>query len=544
MFIALLKKCFMSALLACASLIPVAAFAAMSCESLSSLNLPDATVTLAQKVTGGTFTPPNGPAVTDLPAFCRVTITVEPQIKIEVWLPDAWNQRFRAQGGGGYAGSISYDARAFSSGLGVALRAGYATANTDTGHSTPGGSFALNADGTLNWQLIEDFASRSNHEMTKKAKAVIQAYYGTAPTYSYWHGCSTGGRQGLMEAQRFPQDYDGLLIGAPAINWDRFIPGMLWGNIVMQQELGGSISAAKLAAVSNDAITACDAADGITDGVINDPRKCDYDPAASVCKAGDDPTKCLTPQEANAVRKIWNGPTDAKGRRLWFFYERGASLAALPNLSHYSIPADWFSYWLKQDPKFDWRTVRESDFERYFRLSQRKFNEVIGTDESNLQPLRKHGGKMIIWHGEMDARIMPRGTLNYFERVLEDNGGIKHVDSFARLYMAPGIGHCGTGPGPDSFVGRDDLFKAVVNWVENGVAPERIIASRPLPNGTVRSRPLCPYPTTAKWTGTGSTNDAANFVCVDGNHDPNDFKVFGRGADNEGLGGDRKDDDD
>jgi hypothetical protein len=314
------------ALLACASLVPVAVFAAMSCESLTSLNLGDATVTSAQEVTSGTFTPPGSTnPITGLPVFCRVAITVPQAIHIEVWLPKStWNSRYRGEGGGGYAGSISYG------GLATAVKLGYATASTDTGHvSSAGGSFALNADGTLNRQLIEDFASRSLHQMVKKAKAVINAYYGAAPKYSYWNGCSTGGRQGLMAIQRFPEEYDGLLIGAPAINWDRFIPSELWPQIVMNQELGAPIAPSKLSALVTAAINACDAADGVTDGVINDPRKCDYDPAASICKAGGDVTKCLTPQEANAARKIWDGPTDAKGRRLWFGLERGASLAGL-----------------------------------------------------------------------------------------------------------------------------------------------------------------------------------------------------------------------
>jgi hypothetical protein len=514
------------ALLACASLVPVAVFAAMSCESLTSLNLGDATVTSAQEVTSGTFTPPGSTnPITGLPVFCRVAITVPQAIHIEVWLPKStWNSRYRGEGGGGYAGSISYG------GLATAVKLGYATASTDTGHlSSAGGSFALNADGTLNRQLIEDFASRSLHQMVKKAKAVINAYYGAAPKYSYWNGCSTGGRQGLMAIQRFPEEYDGLLIGAPAINWDRFIPSELWPQIVMNQELGAPIAPSKLSALVTAAINACDAADGVTDGVINDPRKCDYDPAASICKAGGDVTKCLTPQEANAARKIWDGPTDAKGRRLWFGLERGASLAGLAGTNPFPIAVDHFRYWIKQNAAFDWHTLGESDFEANFRLSQKKFNDLIGTDEDNLHRFRKSGGKFIMWHGEADQLIFPRGTINYYERVLEDNGGINHVDDFARLFMAPGVAHCGGGAGPNTF----DMFGAVVNWVETGVAPERIIASR-VDNGVTRTRPLCMYPKTAKWTGQGSTNDAANFVCVDGQHDLRDFKVFGRGADNEG----------
>jgi pimeloyl-ACP methyl ester carboxylesterase len=503
---------------------PFSASSAVPCADLMNLPLAETTVTAAHEVPAGSFTPPGSSTpITNLPAFCRVALTVAPAVRVEVWMPrTTWNERYQGVGGGGYAGSISYG------GLANGIRAGYATASTDTGHlSSQGGRFALNPDGTLNHQLILDFAERSLHEMVLKAKALINAYYGAAPKYSYWTGCSTGGRQGLMAVQRFPEEYDGLLIGAPAINWDRFIPAMLWGNIVMQQELGGQMSSAKLGAVSSAAVAACDAADGIMDGVVHDPRRCDYDPAASICQAGSDPATCLTPAEANAVRKIWEGPVSAKtGKRLWYFYERSASFANLPNPSNFSIPNDHFSHWLAQDPAFDWRTVTQAGFESRFRLSQRKFNEVIGTDEDNLQRFRKRGGRMIIWHGEDDARIMPRGTVNYFDRVLAGNGGAKHVDYFARLFLAPGVAHCGGGAGPNP-VG---LFEAVVNWVENGVAPDTILASRTLPDATVRTRPLCPYPKTTKWIGVGSTDDAANFVCVDGRHDADDFKITGPGT--------------
>jgi hypothetical protein len=331
----------------------------------------------------------------------------------------------------------------------------------------------------------------------------------------------------LIAVQRFPEEYDGLVIAAPAINWDRFIPAELWPQIVMRQEVGGPISAAKLNAVTNAAIAACDAGDGVVDGVINDPRKCSYDPVASVCKEGSDPATCLTPAEAEAVRKIWNGPTDRDGnKRLWFGLERGASLLGLAGSSPFIIALRHFQYWIRQDPSFDWRTLAKADFEADFRESQRKFNEVIGTDDDNIQLFRKRGGKMIIWHGEADQLIFPRGTLNYYQRLLNGNGGAKHVEDFARLFMAPGVGHCAGGAGPNP-VG---VFEDVVNWVENGVAPDKIMASRALSGGGVRTRPLCPYPKTARWTGVGSTDDAANFVCVDGEQNPRDFKITGPGS--------------
>ena len=363
--------------------------------------------------------------------------------------------------------------------------------------------------------------------MVLKAKALINAYYGIAPKYSYWNGCSTGGRQGLMAVQRFPEEYDGLVIAAPAINWDRFIPSELWPQIVMRQEVGGPISAAKLNAVTNAAIAACDAGDGVVDGVINDPRKCKYDPAASICQPGSDPATCLTAAEANAVRKIWDGPVSATtGKRLWFGLERGASMLGLAGGNPFPIATTHFQYWIRQDPTFDWRTLSEADFEADFRESQRKFNEVIGTDDDKLQRFRRHGGKMIIWHGEADQLIFPRGTVNYFNRVLTGNGGAQMVDEFARLFLAPGVGHCAGGAGPNP----TGVFEAMVNWVEKGIAPDTIQALRNLGGGVVRTRPLCPFPKTARWTGVGSSDDAANFVCVNGKHDSNDFKITGPGS--------------
>src|SRR5262245_39957987 len=242
------------------ALYPCDAHAApVACNSLMKLSLPQATITAAEEIPAGEYTPqgsggfgPGAGRLSDLPAFCRVALTVQPQIHIEVWLPkDKWNGNYRGEGGGGYAGAISYG------GLAEGIRRGYATASTDTGHpASAGGTFALNADGTLNMPLIGDFAERSLRDMALKAKAIVRAYYGSAPKHSYWNGCSTGGRQGLMAAQRFPAEYDGLVIGAPAINWDRFIPSELWPQILMNKTLGAPISAAKLTAVTRAAVAA------------------------------------------------------------------------------------------------------------------------------------------------------------------------------------------------------------------------------------------------------------------------------------------------
>ena len=494
-----------------------AAGAPVPCAQLATISLPETTITAAEDVPAGEFAPPAGPRQARLPAFCRVALTVAPQIRIEVWLPkEAWNGRYRGEGGGGYAGQVSYG------GLAEGIRLGYATASTDTGHpASAGGSFALMPDGRLNEQLIGDFAERSLRELAIKAKAVIKAYYGDAPKYSYWFGCSTGGRQGLMAAQRFPEEYDGLVIGAPAINWDRFIPSELWPQIAINKTAGGPISGDKLTMATKAAVAACDAKDGVADGVIADPRKCTYDPGALVCKTGADPASCLTRAEADAIKKVWDGPTTASGQRLWFGLERGTPLTALAGGTPFVIAQAHSQYWVHQDPKFDWRTLTEADFAAELRTSQQKFRDVIGTDNANLAGFRKRGGKMIIWHGEADPLIFPRGTLNYYDRVLAANGGADQVKNFARLFMAPGVGHCGGGDGP----APANIFDTLVNWVEKGAAPDTLHASRKRPDGTALERPLCAYPKTAKWTGTGSTDEAKNFVCVDGQHQPRDFRV-------------------
>jgi len=512
-----------SATLCLSAYAPSAHAAPAACESLAQLTLPGTTVTATQDVPAGEFTPPvagpGGGRLPGLPAFCRVALTVLPQIHIEIWLPkDSWNGSYRGEGGGGYAGQVSYG------GLAEGIRRGYATASTDTGHAaSAGGSFALNQDGTLNKQLIGDFAERSLHELATKAKAVIAAFYGNAPKHSYWNGCSTGGRQGLMAVQRFPDEYDGLVVGAPAINWDRFIPSELWPQVVMNKTVGAPISAAKLTAATRAAVAACDASDGVMDGIIGDPRKCTYDPGALVCKGGDG-ASCLTPREADAIRKIWNGPTNASGQRLWFGLERGTPLNFLAGGNPFPIATAHFQYWIRKNAAFDWRTLSEADFDADFRTSQKEFHDVIGTDDPRLDAFRKHGGKMIIWHGDADPLIFPRGTINYYERVLAANGGAKRVTDFARLFMAPGVGHCGGGDGPAPTA----LFETVVDWVEKGTAPKTIAASRKRPDGTTLARPLCPYPATAKWTGTGSTDEAANFVCVDAKPQAADVRVVGR----------------
>lgn len=506
----------------------------MPCADLAKLHLPDTLSITSELVTGGTFDPPGPTApLTDLPSFCRVSLVVAPQISIEVWLPTAtWNARFQAVGGGGYAGEISWRE------LGRALSDGYATASTDTGHASSDpvpaldGSFGLDPDGTLNWELIVDFASRSLFEMTVKAKAVIRAFYGKKAKYSYWTGCSTGGRQGLMQVQRTPEAYDGVLAGAPAINLDRFQPSHLYPQIAMKEEVGQPIEACKFNLANNAALAACDGLDGVVDGVLEDPRQCHFDPIALQCPTGVAPScNCLTSGEVSAIHKILDGAHSTAGERLWYGLARTASFLGLAGPNPFPI-ALWHLRWVKQDLAFDWHTLDYAGFDEFFEESQLLFNDVIGTDDPDLSQFRRSRGKLLMWHGWTDQLIFPRGTIDYYDRIVDRMGGLKRVQRFARLFMAPGVNHCIGGAGPNAFGQTNsgtppppalvqdaahDMVRALVRWVEQGIAPDKIIATKYVNNdpaqGVVRTRPLCAYPKVAVYDGSGSPDEATSFVC-------------------------------
>jgi hypothetical protein len=529
-----IKKASFSALMLCAMAVATSRSEAATCESLSSLLLPEVVSISANAFAGGTFQPPNpatfvptpgrpfaNPPISGLPSFCEVSILVAPQIRIEVWLPlaSAWNHRFEGVGGGGYAGDISWSA------LAVALEAGFATASTDTGHSGNGGdgSFALNlANDMLNWGLIRDFAQRSEHELALKGKASLHAFYNDSPRFSYWTGCSTGGRQGWIEAQHHPEDYDGILAGAPAMNWDRFIPAELWPEIVMNEELGSPIATAKLDFATNAAVAACVGKDGglASDAFLSDPRKCTFDPVANAQALG------LTTPEASSLRKIWDGPRDSDGQRLWFGPTKGAALAGLAGQLPFPITVSHFVYWIHQDPTFDWHTISESSFVSDFFKSEKLFEDVIGTDSTDLERLIRHHTKVLGYHGWADRLIPPGGSVNYFERLFKRYGQ-EEVGTFARLFMVPGMDHCAAGPGPNSFGNflpvpadaQHNAFIALQKWVEDGVAPEELIATKYLNDnpagGVAFTRPLCVFPKVARYSGSGNSNDAANWSCAE-----------------------------
>jgi len=474
-----------------------------SCESLKSVSLANTTIDSAVDDPGDQTTPPS----------CRVSATVThppagDKITVFLGLPmKGWNGRFQGVGGGGFSGGSAAGVRA-------PLASGYAAGSTDTGHEGASGSFALDATNHLNWMLIRDNAYLGIHEMTIVGKALVNALYGTEPKRAYFNGCSTGGRQGLSEAQRYPTDYDGVLAGAPAINWTKLHPEQLWGGLAMV-EANNPVPMCKFQAATQAAIKTCDAVDGVTDGVIDDPTTCTYDPQALVGTT----TSCGTVTDADAavIQKIWDGPKRRDGSFLWYGLPRGADFSGLsgtggtpleprPN----PITLEWWRFFLNQNPQWDWKTVTRDSYEQYWDQSVEEFSGVLATDNPDLTAFHDHGGKIVMWHGQADPLIYPGGSIDYYTRVQQRMGGREKTSAFVRLFLAPGIGHCGGGTGPPP----SGQFETLVKWVEEGNAPDTLDAVRRNQTGQVtRSRPLCPYPLMAHYTGRGNTDAAANFEC-------------------------------
>ncbi len=432
--------------------------------------------------------------------YCLVKVLVPDAINIWVSLPmdGKWNGKLQSIGGGGYAGTVAAPA--------APVLGGYVGVATDTGHTGADGAFGMKSPGVANKQLWIDFAYRSEHLMAVVGKQLAQAFYGKGPELSYWNGCSTGGRQGLMMAQRFPDDYNGILAGAPAIHWDRFQAAQIWPQVAMAHENGGPVSGAKLAMASGAALAACDAQDGVQDGVLEDPRTCKFDAKSLVCSGAAAGDSCLTPGEAAAVNKIWQGP---KGH--WYGLTRSTPVQQmLAGAQPFMISINQPRYWVYLDPTWDWKQLTYDNYGKFFNDSVRAVGPVMATDNPNLDAFRKRGGKIVLWHGWSDPGIMPEGTVEYYEKVVKRDGGkFEKTQQFARLFMAPGVGHCAGGAGPQP----QGMFDAVVNWVEKGQAPESILASKKVGEGGTRTRPLCPYPAVATYKGSGNTDDAANFRC-------------------------------
>ncbi len=452
--------------------------------------------------------------------YCQVNVlygtTPEQNINIRVGLPlnsldggtggveGAWNGRTQGIGGGGCAGSLNVTAP---------VNAGYVGSGTDTGHTGGDCEPGVNPDGSYNLQFIQDFIRNAIKQQVLLSKVIAKTYYAAKPAYDYWNGCSTGGRQGYLLAQELGKELDGVLANAPAIYWTRFQTAQMWGQIVMKDLAGGPIAAAKLSQTTASAVAACDAADGVADGVIDDPRTCKFSATANICGTPAAPAaNCLTPAEAEAIDKIWDGPRNAKGNRIWFGLDRGTNLGGLNGTNPFALGVTQF-HWDEHDRTFDWRTVTADGYPQVAQDGSRNIADVTDTF-GDLDSFRRHGGKLLTFVGANDQLIMPRGVINYYRQMASHYGkhgepDFERVQSFYRLFRAPGVAHCGGGAGPQP----QNLFNALVNWVENGVAPEQILAQSESGGVVTRTRPLCPYPQTAVYNGSGSTDDASNFHC-------------------------------
>jgi len=492
---------------------PPVAMPAASCESLTTIGLPHTAVTRAQLVPAGQFaaTPegvlaPGAPSFRPynaLPDLCRVTATLTPsadsEIKVEVWMPTsaAWNGKFEAVGNGGWAGQISL--QALAGGVGR----GYAVAATDTGHSTPGGSFAFGHP-----EKLTDFAHRAVHEMTTVAKALLAAYYGNGPRLSYWNGCSTGGRQGLMEAQRYPADFDGIIAGAPAADMTHLLTHSIWVAQAAHRP-GARLSNEQYTRLHRAVLDACDAHDGVTDGVIEDPTQCGFDPRTIQCEGAVDAAACLTPAQVEAVRAIYSPARNPRtGAEIFPGQERGSEMswaAGLAGTTPLSIATDYWKYVVFAKPDWDFTTLDfDADVARADALDRGEMN----VREPKLEAFARRGGKLLLYHGWNDPLIAPRNTVNYYTAATRSLGASQAADS-VRLFMMPGAGHCAGGDGPSNF----DQLGVMEEWVEQRRAPTQIVATHVNGSAVDRTRPLCPYPQTAAYRGTGDTNKAENFTC-------------------------------
>jgi feruloyl esterase len=527
-------------LMACGTYGQSAAPTAQSCERVARLELPGAKIVSAQTFAAGAFPAPQNMAFwmgesaafyKTLGAFCRVVAEAKPSgdssIKIEVWMPvEGWNGKLLGEGNGGFAGEIGHF------GLGNALKQGYAAVGTDTGHAAVGtdASWALGHP-----EKVADYGYRGIHEMTRVAKEAIKAFYGNGPQHSYFGGCSNGGRQALMEAQRFPQDYDGILAGAPANYWTHLLTKALADAQATTLDPASYIPSSKLPTIAGAVNAACDAQDGVADGILNEPNKCKFDPAVLLCKEGDS-EKCLTAPQITALKKLYAGPNDAKRNLIFPGYVPGAEegrggwatwiTGSAPGKSLlFAFGGGYFSNMVYEKADWNYKDVSVDDA---LKAAESKTSKVLDANDANLAAFKARGGKLILYHGWDDPAISALNSIDYFESVGSRMGG-RERDAFARLYMMPGVQHCAGGPGPASFgqyPGEDrkdaqhSVQLALEQWVERGIAPAAMVATKYVDDdpakGVKMTRPLCPYPQVAKYKGSGDSNDAGNFVCAAG----------------------------
>ncbi len=495
------------------ALLGAAPAAAAACENLASFALPNAQIHSTQMVAAGAFVQPGGGGragrgeganpFAKLPAFCRVTATLAPtsdsDIKIEVWLPAmGWNGKFEAVGNGGWAGTIPYPA------LAAAVAAGYAAAGTDTGHVGNSAEFAVGHP-----EKLIDLAYRSIHEMTVQSKAIVNAHYGSPPKFSYYNGCSQGGRQGLAADQTYPEDFNGIVAGAATWNQMRAHGARLALNLIVNKDADSIIPPSKYSMIHQAVLDACDALDGVRDGVLENPGKCNFDYSKLLCKAGDN-AECLTKGQVESAKAMTSPLKDPKTGKALFepHLMPGAELgwATLGGLQPLGPASTAMKNIVFKDPNWDYHTMNIStDVDR----ADKSDNAVMYSGDPNLKPFFDRGGKLLMYHGWSDPQVSPMLSITYYNNVLKAVGKEKAANSIA-LFLAPGVNHCQGGPGTDTF----DKVKAMDEWVAQGKKPAQIIASH-LTNGQIdKTRPLCPFGQVAKYKGTGSTNDASNFSCV------------------------------
>jgi feruloyl esterase len=480
---------------------------AVACERLAaSLKLPNTTITAAQPIAAGRFTVPGGGAAAraaaKLPAFCRVLLTIRPSadsdIKSEVWLPmQGWNGKFLQVGNGAWGGSIQYGALAES------LQRGYAAASTDTGHTGTDASFAVGHP-----EKLIDFGYRSVHETAVHGKATVRALYGAAPRISYFNGCSAGGRQSFMEAQRFPDDFDGIIAGAPGYNRTDAAFQTIQMFQATHKDAASFIPAGKLPAIHQAAINACDTLDGLKDGLIGDPTTCRFDPGVLACQGADGPS-CLTPPQVAAARRIYAPVIDPRtNQAVSAGLEPGSELHwdTVAGERPHSMYHDLLRFVVFRDPNWNYRTL---DVGKHLDLARKVDNGILAATSTDLTPFISREGKLLIYHGWEDQNIPPRSSVNYYTKLL-DTMGKQQADSAVRLYMVPGMGHCGGGDGPSVF----DMVAVLEQWREHGHAPVEILASKIEDGRATRTRPLCPYPQVARYKGSGSIDKAENFACT------------------------------
>jgi hypothetical protein len=501
---------------------------AAACEALTGATLGGgSSVVEASAVAAGSLRVSDSLTLPNLPAFCRVQgisrPTPDSDIRFEVWLPrpEAWNRRFLSTGEGGFAGQIQYGRSGLDAALDENLRRGFATASTDTGHVATDQYFAVHHP-----ERGIDYFRRAKHDTTVAAKVIITKYYGQPPVHSYFNSCSNGGREGLLEAQLYPDDFDGLIVGAPWNLQSRSTIAHLWMRQFLS-EPGAAIPAEKLPMVHAAVLKACDGDDGLEDGVINNPAACRFDPRTLECKGADGPG-CLTPIQVASLRKIYQGPRDPRdGSSIFPGFSPGSETDSFGRPDTVAgLPEQFYVNFVSGDPNRGWRT---------FGLARDMpatlaAGEVGDAGSTDFDAAKRRGVKIIQYHGWNDHGIPPGNSVRYYERVAAANGGLARTQDFYRLFMVPGMGHCFGDVGASNFGGvgqhlppaRDsthDLVTALEDWVEPGMAPTGFIATKyatPDPAATVVKfqRRLCMYPAVATYKGAGDPNDAASFVCV------------------------------